>query len=305
MDLTFSYPSELIKSGEEINNKIPIKIIPNIPIPDRVNDKILLKAYDEECIKGFLHSGIIDYDHQSILGLTPLQKAEAIIGEPEKFYIDHENKVAVVEGFLFKGNPYVDNVIYPALRAGSKKISASLGGKILQKSDEFDLQSKQKIKTISKISINHVAITPLMKAVNQGAIVSLLKSCSGNGKCKSELKCNSCNKSYEYQFNSFESFIKSFEDEEILKSLEAGTSTSITGMNNGQMIQGQSLEGVDYTKIRNKLPLILNDLINGISTTSAKEYMNYLIAQGFNQPEANEIIELLARNKAKLILIKK
>lgn len=309
MDLNYSFPAQLIKSGEESNGRIPITIVPNHPSPDRVNDKIILKAFDDECIKGFLFDGVYDYDHISVLGKTPLEKAQAIIGQPEEFYIDEEKGQPVCHGFLFKGNPYVDNVIMPALLSGSKVFGASVGGRILKKSDDLDPVTKKICKAISKISLKHIAITPLQKAIHQGTSVQLRKSCSGGGKCNEKHNCGEkCNKSFELQFDSFDCFLKSFEDDtEIIKALTAGSSTNIPDISGGQTIQNQSLEGskINFEKIKYTMPFIIENLVSGsLYGKDYKQCVEYLIKRGFNESEAVETIQLLARNNAKLIELK-
>jgi len=313
IDISYTYPVNFRKSGEEKNGRIPIEIIPNEPTKDRVNDRILLKAFNNECIEAFLHDGYIDWDHKSILGKTELEKSEAIIGQPEELFIDNIRQLPICNAFLFAKNPYVMKAILPALEAGSNVFGASVGGKILQKSIEEDPITKNKINNISKISLRHIAITKRQTAIHQNTLVSLRKSCSNNGQCKEGTKCKNCDCKYTYQFDSFNSFIKSFEDDSILKTLEAGTSTSIQGMSGGQNIQTQSLEGgiakqtftgVSYEKLMRMLPSILRDLVENNSMNDVKSYYNYLIARGFNKPEALEIIRLLSNNKAQLIKIK-
>jgi len=290
----FSFPALIKKTGEETNGRIPVEIIPNKPTIDRVNDKILLKAFDDDCIKSFIYDGVIDYDHISILGSTPVERATAIIGEPQKLFIDSERGVPVCHGFLFKGNPYVDNAIMPALRNGSKIFGASLGGKILQKSSDVDKATKKKINSISKISLKHIAITPLQKAVHQETSVSLIKSFNGD-------------ENYEIQFSSYDEFLKSFSDVEFLnKALEAGSVTNIANLSGGQAVQMQSIEGdkkkknVDYRKIRNAIPFIMDSLVSGNLKGNYSDYQKYFEDKGFNKEEAEEIIKLIATNSASI-----
>ena len=150
MDLNYCFPAQIIKAGKEENGKIPVEIIPSIPTVDRVNDKITLKAF-EEAKESFLDDGIIDYDHKSILGKTDLEKAQAVIGEPVDLFIDKKRKIPICHANLFKGNPFVDTSIMPALDNESKVFGASVGGKILQKSMEVDAAVNRKVNTISKI----------------------------------------------------------------------------------------------------------------------------------------------------------
>jgi len=305
MDLNYSYPANVfLNSEDEENNRLEITIIPNVPTKDRVNDIILLKAYDDECINEFLKSGYLDYDHQSVLGKTPLERAQARIGDPTNFFIDEKKKVPVIEGFLYKGNPYVDNILYPALKAKSNRISASVGGRALRKSITKDPITKEELNAISKLSLKHCAVTYLDKAIHPEASVTLKKSCSGDGKCKStHHKCKDCNKSYELKFNSYDNFLKSLNDGFVLKALTAGTATDISGLSGGQVLQRQSLEGtpVNLIKIKKLIPSILSDLFTVMNVTEAKDYIIYLKHKGFNDAEAIRMVSLLAQNKSKII----
>lgn len=294
MDLNYSFSATLVKSGDETSTQIPITIIPNQPTKDRQNDKIVLKAFDEDCINGFLHDGVIDYDHISLLGKTALEKAEAIIGQPESFFVDEKRGVPVCNGFLFRGNKYVDNVILPALMANSKVFGASLGGRILQKSMETDPKEKTRINTITKISLKHIAITPLQKAVHQGTIVKLRKSEDDTVE------------GADLHFDDFDMFIKSVNDEDLLqKALIAGTASDIAQMSGGQVLQSQSLEGannsINKERIKYSWPFILDDLIKGEIGGKTEDYMVYLMKKGFSQDEAMETVKLLAMNGAKIV----
>lgn len=289
--VNFNFPVSIYKSGEESNNRIPIKIIPNAPTFDRVNDKIFLKAFDDDCIQDFLHDGMLDYDHLSVLSEDPIIKAQAHIGDPTNFYIDEKNNVPVCEGFLFKGNPFVDGSIMPALNAGSKNIAASLGGKILKKSSYEIPGTKMKKSFISKIRMKHIAITPLQRAVHQGTSVELKKSMDGT-------------QEPEIFFNSFEDFAKSFQDAELLeKALVAGVTTDIANISGGQALQSQSLEGVNYNKIENCLPFILEGIKFGLVKGRYDDWSEYLTLKGFSAKEAEETIKLLARNGAEIVKV--
>jgi hypothetical protein len=304
METDFLFPAILMKAGEESDGKIPIKIIPNSPTVDRQNDRITLKAFNKETIDDYLStSKVIDYNHISILGKTELEKSQAIIGEAERLYIDEENQVPVCTGFLFKGNPYVDNALYPALKSGAKVYGASIGGKILQKSTENDPKTKKQINRISRISLNHIAICPLNKSVNLQTTVELRKSCSGDGKCKeTNTKCNDCDSSVTLDFLTYKSFLDFIEDEDkFMKTMEAGSQTDISNISGGQAVQKQSLEGgINRKKIKYCIPFILDTVMNK-SYSTAKEYTEYLVSKGFSIPEAQETIKLLAKNGAQIV----
>jgi hypothetical protein len=286
MSLNYYFPATLQKSGKESNGKIPIEIIPSEPTVDRVNDKIVLKAF-EEAREDFLDEGIIDYDHKSVLGKTSLEKAQAIIGEPQDLFIDEKRKIPVCHAVLFKGNPYVDTVILPALNNESKIFGASVGGKILHKSLEFDHNTKKDINQIDKILLKHIAITPRQKAVHPGTSLKLLKSFG--------------EEQFDLIAGNFDDFMKSFCDQDFLKALLAGSATDIANISGGQALQSQSLEGgVSKAKIKNNLPLILETLRKGTNKTS-KDWMKYLVNMGFSPQEAMLTIQLLVKNKAKIV----
>ena len=287
---SYSFPADILKAGEEKNGRIPITIIPSSPTKDRVNDKILLKAFDDSCIKSYLNDGIIDYDHLSFLGETPEIRARAIIGEPENFFIDKKRNVPVCEGFLFKGNPFVDDSIMPALEAKSKVFGASLGGKVLLKSSGIDPNTQSKLNTISKISLKHIAITPLQKAVHQGTSVRLRKS------------ADSSPDEMDLIFSTFEDFVKSFEDGEYLqKALEAGAATDMVAMTGGQILQNQSLEGDALHRIKTVLPFIIEAIISGLVSGRYEDFVRYLTARGLSPEEADRCATLIATNSASIV----
>lgn len=294
MDNNFSFPATFIKSGNEKNGRIPVTIVPSQPTVDRTNDKILLKAFDDECIKSFLFDGVLDYDHMSILGKTALERSEAIIGQPENMFIDSTRKAPVIEGFLFAKNHYVFKSIMPALEAESDRFGASLGGKILMKSMEDDADTQRVVNAISKIRIKHCAVTPLQKAVHQGTSITLRKSGDDN--------------EYDIAFPDFGEFMKSIENHgEFMKALEAGAQTDISAIRGGQAVQGQSLEGdEDHKRARKKkiktvMPFVLDAIFKGFVKGRYSDYMEYLTSKGLAQDEADELIKIIALSSPEII----
>jgi hypothetical protein len=288
MGLNYYFPAQLKKSGKESNGRIPVEIIPSEPTVDRVNDKIILKAF-EEARDDFLDEGIIDYDHKSVLGKNDLEKAQAIIGEPEDLYIDKERKIPVCHAVLFKGNPYVDTVIMPVLNNGSKIFGASVGGKILHKSFEMDSETKREVNQISKILLKHIAITPRQKAVHPRTSLKLLKSFGEDDNLI---------------MGNFDDFMKSIGDEEMIKTLTAGAATDIANISGGQALQIQSLEGskVDKNKIKDSIPWILDGIRNQYhNNKTVRDWTKYLVQKGFTPQEALITIQLLAKNKAQIV----
>ena len=206
---------EINKAEKENNQRIPIRIEASSETLDKDNDLILLSAYEEKTINDFLETGIIDYDHKSILGKDDEEKAKAVIGEPTNFKIEKsrsmELEVPVIYGDLYKENPFVRDSILPALKAATTRWGASIGGSIL-KSDSKNSGNKP-YREISSIKLNHCAITPTRRAINKYTSVEMVKS----------------------SFEDFPTF---------LKALLAGAATDIINIQGGQALQPQSLEGV-------------------------------------------------------------
>jgi hypothetical protein len=154
----------------------------------------------------------------------------------------------------------------------------------------IDPKTRKKMHDISKISLNHIAITPLYKAINQETSVALRKSLKDE-----EILC----------FDNYEDFIKSFiEVDSLKKAMVAGSATNIAGISGGQALQKQSLEGkkVDAIKIKHALPFILDNILNKSNNLyTTRHYMDYLTKKGFNEYEAMETILLLAKNGAKIV----
>ena len=145
-NFNFTYSATLSKAGKSKDGKIPVTIIPSLPTPDRENDTIALKAFDEDCRNEFLKDGIIDYDHLSYRGKDPLIKAQAIIGQPTNLFI--EKSVPYCDAYLFEKNPFVAGSILPALETGSHTFGASVGGRVLKSSlkDPINKSSGKNIK---------------------------------------------------------------------------------------------------------------------------------------------------------------
>lgn len=274
---------ELVKADEPNPNRIPVSVVANRPVPDKVNDLIVLKAFDD-AREDFLHDGVLDWDHQTIRGTTAEEKAKAIVGQPED--MDTKSGAVVVKAFLFRGNPYVDNTIYPALRAGSKVIGASVGGRIIRKSLEWDEKSAKKVNKITKISLNHIALTPSYKAVCDGTSISLSKSLDEDSGL--------------LVFTDFGDFAKSFasgespiagEAEHTMKALVAGDATDSSVLRGGQALQPESLEGDVLKHVWGDL---LEDIKNGNLKPSHNAVVGWLVNRGLSSERAKSMAYVLA-----------
>jgi len=277
----FSYPVEMLLKGEpeKNSNRIPIDISASDPTPDKVNDSIVLKAFDD-AREDFLKEGVIDFDHQTIRGPTKEDQAKAIIGQPEE--LDTKSGKVIVSGFLFKGNPYVDNSIYPALKAGSRVFGASVGGRILRKSLEWDEKSARKVNRITRIALNHIAVTPAYKAVHPNTSITLAKSLEEDGGL--------------LMFDSFGEFAKSFTTvkegtEAVEKAMMAGVETDSAAIRGGQALQPESLEGDVLKHVWGDL---LEDIKNGNLKPSHNAVVGWLVNRGLSSERAKSMAYVLA-----------
>jgi len=288
-DFNFTYSATLSKAGKSKDGKIPVTIIPSLPTPDRVNDTIALKAFDEDCRVDFLKDGIIDYDHLSYRGKDPLIKAQAIIGKPLDLFV--EKSIPYCDAFLFEKNPFVFGSILPAIETESGVFGASVGGSVLKSSLKNPL-NKSGGKNIMKVRLKHIAICPLQNAVHQGTMVTLKKSQSNE-----EI----------FQFNNFNDLMKSLESDELLdKALQAGSATDISGMTGGQVLQPQSLEGdiakqISNSKIKTVMPFVLESIKTGMLKGGYDAFKKGLTQKGLTKSEADKLIRLIARNSVNIV----
>jgi len=281
----FTAPATILKSETEFkNNRVNVKVIASDESLDQEKDNILSKAFTEDVRNYFKESGIFDWDHYTIRGKTAEDKSAALIGTPVDFYEErvHGSPVQLIEGFLHKGNPHVDNSIEPCLKSGSDRICASIGGKIL----EFE-KNKFGGRSVHKILMNHLAFTPKHKSVNFSTRVELLKSAG-------------INKEDIYQFGTTNL---------LLKSMEAGFGTDVATMTGGQAIQPQSLEGSaviltindDYN--RNLIARsILHDVVTGLINFDDDEIRTHSELYGLTPEDAKLISDLILTKLAKKVL---
>jgi len=214
----FTFPVKLEKS-EKKGNRIDVRVIASDESLDREKDQVLSKAFTSGVREYFLKYGVIDYDHLTIRGKNAIEKSTAIIGTPTRFYEETIGgmPVQVIEAFLHVGNPYVDNMIAPALLSGSDRIGASVGGKITSFSN-----NQHGGRSVDGILMNHLAITPTYRAINPNSRVEPI----GVSKVNIE-------KSEDYDTYCFES-VGSF-----CKSLEAGVETDSLAITGGQALQSE------------------------------------------------------------------
>jgi hypothetical protein len=284
----FTYPVDIVLKaggdGEESKHRIPIEIVASDPTPDRVNDSIVLKAFDD-AKQDFLKAGCIDYDHQTIRGKSKQEQLEAMIGQPET--LDTSTGKVIVGGYLFKGNPLVDKSIYPALRAGARTLGASVGGRILRKSLEWDDTAKRKVNRITRIALNHVAVTPAYKSVHPSTSISLAKSLD--------------EESGLLVFDSFGDFCKSFatsdEPEDLGKTLVAGTATDYASTRGGQALQPQSIEP---SPVKDTFTALLKAIKKGMVKSNYDSIVGWLVNHNISTEQAQNMAAAVAQKATKV-----
>ncbi len=286
--MLYTAPAEILKSETKFDkNRIWVLIKASDETLDQENDNVLSEAFTEELKKSFVEAGIFDWDHITIRGDNFEEKGTAIIGTPTEFYEKNVkgNPTQLIKGFLHRGNPYVDKTIEPCLRAGSDRIAASIGGRLLK-----SFPNEHGGKSVTHITMNHLAFTPKWKSVNYNTSVKLLKAKGRNGEDI-------------YEFPTTKS---------LLKSLEAGTETDVAKISGGQAIQPQSLEGCPIDKdIPKKTPLrrelkgiaksIFHDIVSGMINADFETIRNHCYLYGLNRDESNLISDLIMQNYSERI----
>lgn len=235
--------NKIIKSGEEADGKIPIKIVISDDKIDKQGDIMAPEAFNNETMNDFIENGIIDYDHEVVRGDTPLDRAKAILGQPKKWYKDSQGR-PVVEAELYSDNPYVRDAIMPALKEDGKVWKASVGGSIVKKSKVYDNESKKTANKISKIKLHHIAITPSWLAVNPRTSVQMVKSIDEKTHIekRGEIEILIC--------KGLDSFHKA---------LAGGYETDMSKLQGGEALTKQSLEGSPFSLFFDSLNYMANE----------------------------------------------
>lgn len=235
----FTAPATLLKNETTERKGVPyVKVIASDESLDKDLDNILSEAFTKDVKEFFKSEGIFDWDHVTIRGDSDVERGTAMVGTPTDFYQEsvHGAPVQIIEGYLHKGNPYVDNTIYPALLAKSDRIKCSIGGRRLG----YD-ENKHGGKSIYRLSMNHLAFCPSFKAINTNTSVDLVKSIGHQN----------------------EEILNFTSSSALLKSLEAGNNTDSATISGAQSLQPQSLEGVKSDITHDIGNMILYDLMDG------------------------------------------
>jgi len=136
-----------------------IFITASSPRLDHEGEKVLPKAIKDGA-DYFLKRGVVSYEH-----ITAANRAnpEMIIGHPTDIRFTPDGKT-LVSAVLYKHQPKAQ-AVWNLLQSGAR-LGASIGGAVIDRED-----SPGKPSTISKIWLNHLAITPF--PVNEDCQVQL------------------------------------------------------------------------------------------------------------------------------------
>lgn len=214
--------SNLQKAGDLIT----VDIIANHLTEDSDGETVLREAFDQETVKEFLDTGIIDYWHDSEnKNLSKSAMNAAIIGKPIAFNWKDEKPVITAQ--LTKSHPEVQAML-PHLEANQAVYGASISGSkmVLETTDA----QGQKHRIIPKIKWNRLAIAPAPDVINTGKGLNVKLSKAN------EISC---------EFSDMDVFKLNLniEETELRKALLAPESAGDLYNSPGGVITKQSLEG--------------------------------------------------------------
>lgn len=126
--------------------------------------EIVGKEAIQKSLDYFLRHGRIDYDHKSKID------PKFIIGEPVAASFDGKNQFHI-KGLLYKGVEVADN-LWKQFRAGNTRMGWSIGGKIINRTLQFNKSLRKMVPRVTEAIINHVAITPHPKNTGTWATIT-------------------------------------------------------------------------------------------------------------------------------------
>lgn len=252
---------DITKAGHEDSKVVNVRMVANSLKADKENDIITREAFNDKTVKEFVENGIIDWHHQSVLGRTQEERAQAVLGKPYDF--KWEDNKPVVYGTLTKTHPIVKDAILPHLEAGQNVFGASVGGNIVKATTIID-NNKPK-KKILEINWTHLAIAPLPYVISYETSVSIVKA-YGTQDVMIQYS----------DLSAFRNNINIIENEQqIRKAIMAGVATDTTQIRGGQALQSQSLEGAQERNRQIAIQIIMGIADGTIEPTEDGIY-NYL-----------------------------
>jgi hypothetical protein len=275
--------------GKATNDKvIPIRMIANRLKLDKERQEILPQAFNKATVNHFLKNGIVDYHHESVLGKTPSDRAQAILGRPTDFGWEKEDGVQLpaVYANLTKAHPIVKNFILPHLEAEQDVFNASVGGDIKKAKRVHDPGTNQIKEQISQIRWDHIAIAGKPYVISEGSNVSLCKAFVPE---QAELQNIEI-----FRFADVDAFETDYEllsvtGEQLRKAMTIGAETDSAKLTGGSALRTQS----KLTKYTN----LVNEIITGIKKNnialSSGGVRTYLKAEGLNDKEIKSFMAKL------------
>lgn len=282
----YTAPAQLLKA-ESKSDRLECVAVASDETLDEDKDNILSSAFTDEVRSKFLKLGHIDWDHLTIRGSVELEKAAAMIGTPTAFYEEKVKgkKSQIIEFYLHRGNPYVDDTVEPALRAKSDRIKCSIGGKILGYEPNAFFQTGSDGKAVGgrsmhQITMNHLAMTPAYKAINKNTSVRMANLAKAGELIQ---------------------FAKSYD---LCKSLEAGNLTDAATIVGAQALQAQSLdeqkvildfhrESARYQFSKAAGKHVIYDILEDIIAPNERQIQERSVAYGMTNKQAITFAKLV------------
>lgn len=276
---------EKAKGGVDNDKIVGVRMVANKLDLDKENQEILPQAFSKATIDNFLEEGIIDWHHQSVMGRTQNERANAIIGKPISF--EWEGKLPVVYANLTKGHPIVKDSILPHLEADQPVFGASVGGSVKKAKSVWDSEINGLKDQISEIHWDHLAICGRPYAVSGGTEVSMIKALGAEGILINYSDIGEFERNY---------FLTERETE-LRKALEVGAGTDIAQLTGVDALRIQTKKKNEDALIK-KLLLALKDNVIGANKNGIKLFLR---AEGFTEEESDSKTKKLTEALQKIL----
>ena len=267
---------------------VPIRLVANRLSPDKVNERILPQAFNKPTVDYFLKCGLIDWHHESVMGITNEARSGAILGRPTGF--QWEGGLPVVYGNLTKANQIVRENILPHLEAEQPVFAASVGGNVRKARLSPDTVSGKQVKDILEIEWDHIAIAGAPYVMSPGSEVSLVKAgmfSEAEHRVVQTDVLNYADLSFmERDFTDFETGGGA-----LFKTLSAGVNTTSIGNPSGfDAMQRQSIEGGRNSN-SSAVETILRRLVDGTIQADTSAVEAYLEDMGYQGKEKRALLD--------------
>jgi len=263
---------EKAADGKDTAKTIAVRMVANKLDLDKENQEILPKAFNKSTISTFLSEGIIDWHHQSVMGKTNEDRANAILGKPYDF--KWEDKLPVVYAHLTKNHPIVKNSILPHLEADQAVFGASVGGSVKKADRVWDESGQGMKEQISAIHWDHLAVCGRPYAISGGTEVSMVKAM---GKPNVLLNYS--------DIGTFETeYYLTDKESELMKALEIGAGTDSATLVGADALRIQTKQKKDENVLIKNLLEALKDNTIGPNKRGVKLFLR---AEGYSENEAD------------------